>query len=255
MRISRGFLAALLLLTGCRTHDRTAEGRASAVVVNASAGGSLVIRTSVAEFNILPSGYVQAYLVKGTNRLTLDEPQAAEPGDYVVSGGKPIGDFTPDFAHAQVTDAHGKLGTNGKRVEITSRSSATGMEKTLAVEVYDDFPNLAVTTLAYKNIGAADLKLDQVIAGRHRLNAALTDPKSAPYGLWSFQGSSYDWGKDEILPLSQTFDQPNMMGGPGPKGLGGGIPVIDFWTSGVGEAFGHLETVPLVLALPVKVEA
>jgi len=256
MRSNSAFLAPLLLIIGCsRTHDRIAEQGTSTVVVNASSGGSLVIRTSVAEFNILPSGYVQAYLVKGTHRLTLDEPQAAEPGDYVVSGGKPIADFTPDFAHAQVTDAHGKLGALGKRVEITSRSSAAGLEKTLAVEVYDAFPNLAVTTLAYKNVGGSDLKLDQVIAGRHRLNAALTDPKSAPYGLWSFQGSSYDWGKDEILPLSQTFDRPNLMGGPGPKGLGGGIPVIDFWTSGVGEAFGHLETVPLVLALPVKVEA
>ena len=174
MRISRGFLAALLLLTGCRTHDRTAEQGASAVVVNASAGGSIVIRTSVAEFDILPSGYVQAYLVKSTNRLTLDEPHAAEPGDYVVSGGKAIADFMPDFAHAQVTDAHGKLGALGKRVEITGRSSAAGLEKTLAVEVYDDFPNLAVTTLAYKNIGGSEFKLDQVIAGRHRVKGGMT---------------------------------------------------------------------------------
>jgi hypothetical protein len=116
-------------------------------------------------------------------------------------------------------------------VEITGRSSAAGLEKTLALEVYDDFPNLAVTTLAYKNVSAAELMVDQVSSGRHRLNAALTDPGAAPYSLWSFQGSSYDWGKDEILPLSQTFDRPNIVGGPGPKGLGGGIPVIDFWTS------------------------
>jgi len=37
------------------------------------------------------------------------------------------------------------------------------------------------------------------------------------------------------------------------NGLGGGIPVVAFWTASVGEAIGHVETLPLVLSLPVKV--
>ncbi len=82
-------LVSLLLALGC-SRTRTAGQGASVIVVNASAGGSIVIRTSKAEFDILPSGYVRSYLVKGTTRLTLDEPQAAEPGDYVVSGGKTL---------------------------------------------------------------------------------------------------------------------------------------------------------------------
>jgi hypothetical protein len=38
-------------------------------------------------------------------------------------------------------------------------------------------------------------------------------------------------------------------------GYGGGIPVVAFWTGAVGEAIGHVETLPLTLSLPVKVEA
>jgi hypothetical protein len=37
-------------------------------------------------------------------------------------------------------------------------------------------------------------------------------------------------------------------------GYGGGIPVVAFWTASVGEAIGHVETVPLTLSMPVKVE-
>jgi len=36
-------------------------------------------------------------------------------------------------------------------------------------------------------------------------------------------------------------------------GAGGGIPVNAFWTASVGEAIGHVETLPLVLSLPVNV--
>jgi alpha-galactosidase len=228
--------------------------------VTANHGSAVVIKTSAAEFDILANGSLQTFLVKEGSRLTVDEPEggASASGDYLVSAGKDIRDFTLDFPHVKVTDAHGKVGPHGKRIEIGGRGSTAdgaGVEKTQAIEVYDDFPNLAITTVAYKNVSDHDLKLDRVIIQRHRLNAALVDPTVEPYRLWSFQGSSYDWGKDEILPLSKGFFRPNLMGSTGPKGFGGGgIPVVDFWTASVGEAFGYLETIPLVLSLPVKVE-
>jgi len=37
-------------------------------------------------------------------------------------------------------------------------------------------------------------------------------------------------------------------------GLGGGIPVVAFWTASVGEAIGHVETLPWTLSIPVKAE-
>ena len=38
-------------------------------------------------------------------------------------------------------------------------------------------------------------------------------------------------------------------------GYGGGIPVVAFWTASVGEAIGHVETLPWTLSIPVKVDA
>ncbi len=230
----------------------------SAITVAAPAGEPITLKSAAAEFDILPSGYIQPFLLQNEKRLALDEPEAgsAASSDALVSAGKEIRDFTLDFSHAKISASRGKLGTRGQRVEITGRGStaeAAGIEKLLAVEVYDDFPSLALTTVTYKNVGSKAIKLDRVVTERRRLNASLADPTAAPYDLWSFQGSSYDWGKDEILRISKNFSQPNVMGGPGPKGQGGGIPVIDFWTKKVGEAIGHLDTLPLVLSLPVQV--
>jgi alpha-galactosidase len=232
----------------------------SAVSVTVNPAGPVVVKTAAAEFDVLPSGYVQAFLIQDGKRLTLDEPETepAVASDYPAVSGKATRDFTLDFDHVKVTDARGKLGPRGKRVEITGRTSAEGaptLEKTLAVEVYDDFPNLALATVAYRNAGSAEVKLDQVVVQRHRLSASQADPKEPPYHLWSFQGSSYDWGKDDVIEISKSFSHPNLMGEMNPNGLGGGIPVAAFWTATVGEAIGHVETLPLVLSLPVKVEA
>ena len=269
LRRSRSRVAIALILVllvaaasvGCSKTPPPPGGKAapqSQVTVTVNAGGPVVVRSAEAEFDILPSGYVQAFLLKDGKRLSLEEPQAGAPvsGDTLFSAGREVSDFALDYGRVSVSDARGRLGSPGKSVEITGRSpSAEGIEKQLTLEVYDDFPTIALTAAAYKNTGAGELKIDRIATQRHRLNASLADPKAAPHDLWSFQGSSYDWGKEDVLRISSSFSQPNLMGGPGAQGLGGGIPVIDFWTATVGEAIGQLETLPLVLSLPVKVES
>lgn len=246
-----------ILMAGCReaSAPQPAGAPPSAVSVTVNPGSSIVVKTAAAEFDVLPSGYVQAYLLKDGKRLTLDEPESAlqAPSDYLSVGGKELRDLPLDFDHVKISNAGGKIGNRSKRIEIPGRDAQ--IEKTLAVEVYDDFPNLAVTAVAYKNVGSTDLKLDRVVADRHRLSAALADPKAEPFDLWSFQGSSYAWGKDDVIHISKNFSQPNLMGAPVAHGEGGGIPVVAFWSASVGEAIGHLETLPLVLSLPVKAEA
>ena len=88
----------------------------------------------------------------------------------------------------------------------------------------------------------------------HRFTASLADAKAQPLDMWSFQGSSYDWGKDDVLKMTRTSSQPNVMGEAVKGGYGGGIPVVAFWTGSVGEAIGHVETIPLTLSIPVKVD-
>ena len=52
-----------------------------------------------------------------------------------------------------------------------------------------------------------------------------------------------------------NFAQPNVMGAEVKGGYGGGIPVVAFWTGRSAKPVGHVETLPLTLSLPVKVDA
>src|SRR5579863_462092 len=230
----------------------------SEIHVEVRDGGPIVITTTAAEFQVLPSGYVHAALVGNGKPLTLDEPMVGSTGgsDSVVLGGKEL-DFIPDFSQVKVLEGSGKLG-RGKRVEIPSRPlapSGVAVERVLVVQAYDDYPNIALVSATYKNVGAADLAIDQVLMQQHRFNAANVDEKAHPYDMWAFQGSSYDWGKDDVQKLTRSSSQPNAMGEAVKGGYGGGIPVVAAWTGSVGEAIGHVETLPWTLSIPVKVEA
>ncbi|MGA9353244.1 MAG: alpha-galactosidase, partial [Terriglobales bacterium] len=146
----------------------------------------------------------------------------------------------------------------GKRIELPGDalgSAGEKLQRVLTIEVYDDFPNFLLSSTEYRNAGNADLHIDKMVAQQHRFNAHLADAKVQPYEMWSFQGSSYDWGKDDVRKLTAPFFQPNVMGAIVKGGYGGGIPVVAFWTQSVGEAVGHVETLPLSVSLPVRVGA
>ncbi len=250
-------MGTMLLLAGCtRTATKQAQPHSepSKISVVVTPGGPVVLTSSTAEFQILPSGYIQALLLKGGQRLSLDDPRQGNPeeSDYLVQDGKEI-HFTLDFGQTKITESIGKLG-RGKHVEIPAQPigpSGTSLRRTLHVEVYDDFPNILLSSVAYTNTGNSEYHLDLIIEQQHRFNSHM---KEHPYDMWSYQGSSYEWGKDDVVKLRSGFSQPNLMGGIVKGGYGGGIPVVAFWTASVGEAIGHVETLPLSLSLPVKVQ-
>jgi alpha-galactosidase len=235
----------------------------SAINVDIKSGGPVTLTTSAAEFQVTPDGYVQAFLLpdgqkKDGKKLSLDEPNVGAPSDsgFVRVAGKDV-HFTLDFEQAQVHEAIGKMGI-GKRVEIPARPlgpSGTDLQRVLALEVYDKFPNILLSTVEYKNTGAREVVIEKSVNQRRRLNARLADAKARPWEMWSFHGASYDWGKDDVVKLTPAFSQPNVMGEMVKGGYGGGIPVVAFWTRQVGEAVGHVETIPISAAIPAKVSA
>jgi alpha-galactosidase len=227
----------------------------SAIRVDVTGSGPLVITTDRAEFQVLANGYIQAFLLQDGKKLSLDQAKAGTAGgsDSVMIGGKEVR-FTPHFEQAEVREATGKMGI-GKRVEIPGGAPGTNLQCVLALEVYDKFPNILLSTMEYKNAGASDLTIEKSVNQRRRLNAEMVDRKAHPWEMWSFHGSSYDWGKDDVVKLTPAFFQPNVMGTMVKGGYGGGIPVVAFWTRQVGEALGHVETIPISAAIPARVEA
>ena len=251
-------IVCILLGLGCNHASNTvvpAGSKPSEIKVDVQSGGPVVLTTRTSEFRILPSGYIEAFLLKSGKKLTLDEPAEGKPtdSDFLVRDGGDI-HFTLDFSRAKVNEAVGRLGV-GKRVEIPARPlgpAAPEIEQTLEIEAYDDFPGILLASAQYKNTGQQDFEIGEVVAQEHRLNAG--EMKDPAYDMWSFQGSSYDWGENDVMQLTPKFSQPNLMGEQVKGGYGGGIPVVAFWNASVGEAIGHVETLPLTLSLPVDVE-
>jgi len=252
----------LLFANGCGQEATVsappAHAPESQVQVTASATGVLV-NSPAAEFAIAPNGYVAASLVSNGRKLSLDDAADAS-GVAVTAGAKNLPDVAFDVAHPKISAPHGQLGTRGKRIELTGKNSAADLEETLVVEVYDEFPSVALVSVSIRNSGKNELKLDAVDLDRHRFNAALADSAAAPNDMWSFYGSSIEWGRENVFEVPKKFSQENQMGSvvevKGDLGrVGGGIPVVAFWTKTVGEAIGHVETLPLVLSIPVKTES
>ncbi|MFZ0885659.1 MAG: alpha-galactosidase [Candidatus Acidiferrales bacterium] len=225
----------------------------------AATANAVVLDTPAAEFAIAPSGYVAASIVTEGRKLSLDDA-GADSGVQVTAAGKELPPAVFDVAHPRISEPHGPLGTKGKRIEVTGDNAAAGLEESLVVEVYDEFPKVALVSATIRNAGKSAVKLDAVDLDRHRFNASLGDPAAAPNQMWSFHGASIQWGKDNVFEIPRNFSQLNQMGSlvdvKGDLGrVGGGIPVVAFWTRTAGEAIGHVETLPLVLSIPVKTEA
>jgi alpha-galactosidase len=250
-----GGIAAVFLLCGC---EKTSPGPASegaSIEVRVGTAGVTAVRTTSANFEILPSGYIRSELPGRTKALLLDDVDGM-PAETVVVNGREINDWVLDPASSKVLDAQGPLGKLGKRIEQRSISSTSGLERFQSIEFYGDFPSMAFSTVSYKNIGAQPIQIDKTVSQRHRLSAVLNDPHVRPFNLWSFHGSSAAWGQDNVVQLSAKFARPNIMHTMmhnDENQTGGGVPVIAFWTPTMGEAIGHVELLPIPLAMPVQV--
>jgi alpha-galactosidase len=255
--IAHVLATAALVFGGCKTHDKKLEP-VSAVAVEPQADG-IHLRTRQAEFVLTTSGRLLGRLKSGTQWLTLDESSPSS-GVVVTSGEQVVNDFTRDLASANFQPANGKLGPLGKRLEVKAHSSSTGLDEILTVEVYDNFPALALLSATYRNSSEKEILLNKVTLQSHSLNASLANSDAKPHEMWAFFGSSLKWGKDDVLPIPAKFSQDNPFGAPVETHddlgrVGGGVPVVAFWTRHMGLAIGHLETLPLALSIPVQTTA
>ena len=265
LRVARLCLVAAAIASafaGCKQDETkttpAAAPQASADAVESQADG-IHLKTSQAEFVLTAHGNLLASRKDGATTATMDE--AGPNGEIVAkSGSQAIGDFVRDLSHAEIREANGKLGKIGKHVEVKGHSASTGLDEVLTVEVYDDFPSLALLSATYKNSGGTDVALKSVELQKHHLNATLADSGAKAHEMWAFFGSSLKWGKDDVLAIPAKFSQENPFGAPVETKddlgrVGGGVPVVAFWTRNTGLAIGHIETLPLTVSIPTQTTA
>jgi len=253
-------LGISISLAGCQKKESEETKQAapmaikSGVVVNVTSD-AITVSTPSAEFRLNPSGALTGSLAGSHGAASLDS-KSLDASQIVSSAKKEHPGVVLDLANAQVRDTSGKLGPVGKHIEVTGKIPQTDLLETLDLDIYDEFPNLALLSLSLRNNGSASVPLDWVALQRHQFMAP-ADSQSAAHPLWTFQGASLKWGKDEIFPVSAKFSQENPFGAPVPTKddlgfVGGGVPVVAFWSRDVGEAIGHVETLPLTLSIPVQ---
>src|SRR5271169_2776537 len=89
MRANNAFAPFILpmLVTASALWAPIARAAPGGIITNHPPGGSFVVHTDAAEFEVTPAGDVQAFLLRDGGRLTLDGPVPLAP--ELQAGGKP----------------------------------------------------------------------------------------------------------------------------------------------------------------------
>jgi alpha-galactosidase len=166
------------------------------------------------------------------------------PSEYLLDAdGRHIADFA---IHHQVKE--GIAGANGPGTLLTlSGTSVDGVEKTVAVTLYERHPGIALVRVSYRNTAARILSFQSWTNGDSRVPASGTQ---APE-FWCYSGASYDDRRDWLQPVEAGFAQDNFLGMEA-SDYGGGTPIVDVWHRDGGLAVGHVETAPRRVSLPVE---
>lgn len=200
------------------------------------------------------------WLGTGARNILVDDP-ASQPAIEV--NGWTVQDFRVDpksVAEKRVT--HPEFGPcleGGIAGTLRDERRGLLLERRVRVLLPDKFPDVAIFEQSYRNLGTQAVHLGRVWSQRWVLDRSLAEPAEPSYGLASFQGGAYAWGKDyALIPLQPGFRQSNFQGlddRTGPEGEGGGMPFIDLWAPAMGVAVAHLEKAPQWVWLPVEVRA
>jgi len=234
-------------------------GKKEGISFSYSDGGYILFENSGIQLRFDDKMYAKVFYHDTTRSLNEAAPGTpfSKPSHFIVLDGEEITEFLIDYGNIEVTDIKSEFGT-GKRLVL--KGTATGpqnsdIEKILNVELYEEYPDVAITYATYGNLGTADLTIGEVYNSYYRLDASLTGATEVPYEFWSYQGSALEWGEDYIFQLADGFSQDNYMGVQPTTRTGGGVPVVDLWTQQMGMAIAHIEPKPILVSLPVEVQA
>jgi len=190
---------------------------------------------------------------------------SGSPVAAIQSAGKETRHWKADLQAAEVDPIRGPFGP-GERLRLRARddeSLDTGITITLDLEHYDNRSSVIFLSAIFES--DAPLSVDKIIMNRQLLDASSTGGTS-PDDAWIYNGSGetrehhlqalYDgYEKQNYFGLLESHDgggyQPDYRDGSQP-GYGGGIPLIDIWTKGMGLGIGHVDTSFRYINLPVK---
>lgn len=157
----------------------------------------------------------------------------------------------PEFrAESVITETLQVEDRMGSAVRTRIVGEGGGIRKEVLVDAYPEHPNWLFVSVSYTNLSPQPMTVRGWVSHHYRFDS---DPAAGEPHFWSFQPGSYEDRRDWVQPLRPGFEQGNFLG-MNASDYGGGTPVVDVWRRDIGLAVGHVEPVPLQVALPVKMD-
>ena len=180
------------------------------------------------------------------------------PNDYFEINGQKIYNFK--IYKSQLDDINNIFGP-GKRLKLFGKTKVSigaqdiEIEKVLTIELYNKFPNAAVTSVQYTNLSKHSIKIDKFVSDSYTVDRQLLDPDKRSFDFSLFQGCGVTWGVNYCdIKLDSSYTATNFMGitvaDRDPSG--GGIPVLDLWCKKMGMAIAHISKRPEFVNMPIK---
>jgi alpha-galactosidase len=129
----------------------------------------------------------------------------------------------------------------GKRLVLKGSDSV--IDRVLVVEMFEQYPDVALTCCTYSNRSGKDLKINGVFYNYYRLDRKLTNPAADSYDFRYLQPINKQWGETWTnLGITDTTREDFIV--PGSGSNRSGIPFIDVWGAEMGMAVFHVEGIP-----------
>ena len=201
-------LGGLLLCTfclGCGGGRRQAVSQG--IHYTAVAEGEVWFRHSSIQIRFDRELYCSVFFRQDGQLLALShnppDPTLAKPSHFIAVEGQDVLDFYVDYRNIGVSEVRGRFGL-GKRLKITGLGETEEnilIEKTMVVELYEAYPDIAMVWAVYRNPDLErPIRITRITNQFFRMDASLTDPQAPRHGLQCFHNDQLVHG-DGAEPL------------------------------------------------------
>lgn len=234
-------LSALSLgACGLQPATTTSGSKPPAITFHSIPDGEIWFRNSQIQLRFDSEMYCRVYLYQNDSLHSINDippdPAKARPPHFIVVSGEELRDFQVDYKNVGASEIRTQFGA-GRKLNLTGyakTSQGVIIEKKLAVELYEDFPDAALVSATYRNTDkTTSIVVTRSPSSFFRMDAARGNGGTPSYEFWIAFGDSEDPAAARIdLNYSRTFRSPQ----------DSRVPLVDLWTSRMGMAVGDLST-------------
>ena len=186
--------------------------------------------------------------VQSLNNSTGTDPNAAPP-HFIMLEGNVYKNFKISSHYIEDID-DSEFGA-GKRLTLIGIDSK--IESSLIVELYEQYPDVALSWCTYTNRTGKDLKINKVFYNYYRLDRKLTNPSALSYDFRYLQPINKNWGDTWTnIGIKDSTDEDFVI--PGSGSNRSGIPFLDVWGAEMGMGIFHAEGIPRFHHIILKVQ-